>query len=115
MCYSASMSLDFHLENDQGEPLAHFNITHNLNIMADEAGIYECLWRPEEQDPPITTAAQCVPLLQAGLTTLKAGPHKFRLLSAKNGWGTYEQFVPWVEEVLAACEANPDAFVSASR
>jgi signal transduction histidine kinase len=24
------------------------NITHNLNIMADKAGIYQHLWRPEE-------------------------------------------------------------------
>lgn len=24
------------------------NITHNLNRMADEAGIYEHVWRPEE-------------------------------------------------------------------
>ncbi len=109
------MSLDFHLENDQGASLANFNITHNLNGMAEAAGIYGCLWRPEEQDPPIKTAAQCVPFLRAGLADLKAGPAKFRLFSAKNGWGTYEQFVPWVEKVLAACEANPDALVSASR
>ena len=109
------MSLDFHLENDQGESLAHFNITHNLNNMAHAAGIYECLWRPEEQAPPITKSSQCIAPLRAGLAALKANPEAFRPMSAANGWGTYEQFVPWVEKVLAVCEANPDAFVSASR
>jgi hypothetical protein len=92
-----------------------FNITHNLGKMADAAGIYECLWRPEEQSPPIVKAEQCVPLLMAGLVLLRAAPETFRKLSAPNGWGTYEDFVPWVEKVLMACEANPDALVRASR
>ena len=34
------------------------NITHNLTKMADEAGIYECLWRPEEIG--ITKAGQLI-------------------------------------------------------
>lgn len=95
--------------------LASFNITHNLNEMAEHASIYGCLWRPEEQVPPIVTAAQVAARLRPGLAALKANPSKFRPLSASNGWGTYEQFVPWVEEVLAACEAHPDALVRASR
>ena len=65
--------------------MADFNITHNLGKMAAEAGIYGCLWRPEEQDPPITTAAQCVPFLQTGLAALRARPDDFRLMSAANG------------------------------
>lgn len=28
------------------------NVTHNLNRMADAAGIYLPLWRPEEMTPP---------------------------------------------------------------
>jgi hypothetical protein len=95
--------------------LESFNITHNLGNMAHAAGIYECLWRPEEQTPPITTAAQCIPILRDGLAVLRGTPGVFRPMSAANGWGTYEQFVPWVEKVLAACEANPNALVGASR
>lgn len=128
------MSLDFYLERkteprthtcacghehvvlgSDVEEVASFNITHNLGQMADSAGIYDCLWRPEKQDPPIVTASQCVPLLRDGLKRLRNMPAEFKSLSAPNGWGVYEQFVPWVERVLAACEANPDALVRASR
>ena len=50
------MSLDFYLyvDVDTGgeEPhrtdLCDKNITHNLTEMADKAGIYKCLWRPDE-------------------------------------------------------------------
>ena len=126
------MSLDFYLTHNTGqkpcvcacghehtantsETVASFNITHNLGSMADVAGIYECLWRPDEQVPPITIAGECVSTLRDGLAKLRAEPDKFRPLSASNGWGTYDQFVPWVAEVLAACEANPTALVSVSR
>lgn len=90
------------------------NITHNLNSMAEAAGIYGCLWQPEECNPPITTAGQCIPFLEAGLILLRGDPHRFRKFDAKNGWGTYEQFVPWVERVLAACREHPMARVEAS-
>ncbi len=100
---------------DEETTLVSFNITHNLNNMAHAAGIYECLWRHDEQAPPITKSSQCIAPLRAGLAALKADPDAFRPMSATNGWGTYEQFVPWVEKVLAACEANPDALVRVSR
>ena len=101
-------------EADHSEEVASFNITHNLCAMAQAAGIYGCLWHPEEQNPPITTAGQCVSPLRAGLAAMKADPQRFRPMSASNGWGTYEQFLPWLELVLAACEADTDALVSAS-
>ncbi len=42
------MSLDVHLEDENGNDLYWRNITHNLTTMASTAGLYECLWRPEE-------------------------------------------------------------------
>jgi hypothetical protein len=48
------MSLDVRLEDENGRELYWFNITHNLNKMARKAGLYQCLWRPEEIG--ITTA-----------------------------------------------------------
>lgn len=91
------------------------NITHNFGRMAEAAGIYKCLWRPEECSPPIATAEQCIPILMSGLILLRGDPHRFRKFDAANGWGTYEQFVPWVERVLAACREYPLARVEASR
>lgn len=91
----------------------HANITHNLNRMADEAGIYQCLWRPEEIG--ITKAAQLIQPLREGLAMMKADPARFEQYNAPNGWGRYVHFVRWIEQYLQACEENPDADVSASR
>ncbi|MFA5943160.1 MAG: hypothetical protein WC876_01700 [Candidatus Thermoplasmatota archaeon] len=89
------------------------NITHNLGKMADAAGIYQVLWRPEELG--IARAAELVPLLELGLGALRSDPAKFRALEPSNGWGTYAGFVPWVEAYLAACREYPGATVRASR
>jgi hypothetical protein len=113
------MSLDVTLSNN---PCAHCgrsdegysaNITHNLNAMADEAGIYCVVWRPEENG--ITTARQLIEPLRVAIAKMKADPERFKKHNAANGWGLYEHFLPWLEEYLAACEASPDAMVSVSR
>lgn len=91
------------------------NITHNLDRMAEAAGIYECLWRPEEALPPFATAAQCITVLENGLAIMQAEPQRFRRFDAANGWGTYDQFVPWVQRLLDACKRHPEALVRASR
>lgn len=36
---------------------------------------------------------------------------ELRSLDSSNGWGTYDQFVDFVREYLAACIANPQAEV----
>jgi hypothetical protein len=89
------------------------NITHNLSEMAEAAGIYEHLWRPEEIG--VEKAGDLVGPLEAGLRRLKGHPGKYRKLNPDNGWGTYEGLVEFVERYLAACEAHPDAEVSAHR
>lgn len=89
------------------------NITHNLTRMADEAGIYGAVWRPEEHG--ITTAAQVAEVLRRGLADMEARPDHYRQFDATNGWGTYDQFLPWLREYLEACEQWPDATVRVSR
>jgi hypothetical protein len=41
------MSLDVHLEDENGNDLYWRNITHNLNKMAGTAGIYEACGVPK--------------------------------------------------------------------
>ena len=89
------------------------NITHNLNKMASEAGLYIYLWRPDENG--IDIAGQLIDPLQIGLDELKADPDRFKQFNPDNNWGSYEQFVIFVEEYLEACMANPSATVSVSR
>lgn len=89
------------------------NITHNLGRMAEEAGFYHAVWRPEENG--IERAGQIVEPLVRGIQLMKADPQRFRPLSAENNWGTYEQFLPWCVELLDACKKYPQAKVWASR
>lgn len=107
------MSLDFYLKDADGAYLFDANITHNLNKMADEAGIYQVLWRPEEIE--VEFAAQVVPILREGLCKLVSDPAYYKQFNAANGWGLYEHFVPFCIKVLEACQANPDAIVEVSR
>ncbi len=89
------------------------NITHNLNKMADEAGIYQHLWRPEEIG--ITKAGQLIEPLEKGLALMKSDPERFKKFNAPNGWGLYEHFIPWIENYLSACKEYPEADVGVSR
>ena len=107
------MSLDVYLEVMKPTEVYSANITHNLTGMAEEAGIYKHLWRPEELG--ITHAAQLVEPLRAGVALMRSDPERFEKFNATNGWGTYQQFLPWVENYLSACEENRDAEVTASR
>ena len=107
------MSLDITLTAVRETSVFERNITHNLNRMADEAGIYGVIWRPEENG--IETAAQLIEPLQTGLALLKDEPDRFKALNPPNGWGKYEGLVSFVEAYLAACIANPDATIEASR
>ena len=113
------MSLDVYLTEQEcptcgrGDEVFSANITHNLNAMAGEAGIYELVWRPEEV--PVATAGELIGPLQTAIAEMERNPDRFRKHNAPNGWGLYEHFVPWLRKYLAACEQYPDATVRASR
>ena len=107
------MSLDFYLEDAKGNELFSANITHNLTKMADAAGIYKVLWRPDENG--ITTAKQCLEPLRGGLLKLGKDPEFFKQFNSPNGWGIYEHFLVFVSDVLVACAKHPTAKVNVSR
>jgi len=115
--YDLNMSLDVHLTTkdlDGNEIEAYWaNITHNLGPMADKAGIYYALWRPEEKG--WKKAGDIVEVLEKGLAKLKARPKHYKKFDAENGWGLYEHFVPFVEKYLEACRKYPSAEISVSR
>jgi len=115
------MSLDVSLTItvDTGGPekteikLFSANITHNLGDMAGEAGIYKACWHPDEIGAD--TAGKIIPILEQGLADMKARPEHFKKFDSPNGWGLYENFVPWVEEYLEACKKHPKAVIGVSR
>jgi hypothetical protein len=107
------LSLDVYLTAVRPTTIYEHNVTHNLNRMADEAGIYKHLWRPDEIG--VTKASQLIEPLREGLAKLLAEPQRFEALNPANGWGSYDGLVNFVQEYLHACEENRDADVSVSR
>lgn len=106
------MSLDFSLYIG-GDEVYSRNITHNLTKMADAAGIYTVLWRPDENG--ITKAHHCIKPLTEGLLDLISRRAHYEQYNSPNGWGLYRHFVPFVADVLMACADHPDADVEVSR
>lgn len=107
------MSLDVILSGMRETTIYDRNITHNLGTMAEAAGIYKHLWRPEEIK--ITKAAQLIEPLREGLSLLLSDPERFKQFNPENGWGDYDGLVNFVREYLAACEENQNASVSVCR
>lgn len=107
------MSLDVYLREMREVNVYDANITHNLNAMATEAGIYKHLWRPEELG--ITRASELIEPLTKGLALLESDPERFRAFNPPNKWGSYEGLVMFVRNYLSACVENPDAKVEVSR
>jgi hypothetical protein len=108
------MSLDIYLTCPHcGGGGDSFNVTHNLTRLADAVGLYEPMWNPERAG--ITKAGQLGARIEEGLTMLRARPDELRPLEAENGWGTYEQFITFLDKLLAACRKAPDSTISVSR
>ena len=100
-------------EYEEQELLYDTNITHNLSEMASKAGIYESLWTPEKIGAKY--ARDIIKKIEKGLFNLKAKPEYFEKFNSPNGWGMYNQFVPFVSDYLDALKANPDAEICVSR
>ena len=107
------MSLDVSINKYQLSEVFTANITHNLNVMADHAGVYKYLWRPDELG--ITKAYQLIPHLEKGLRELQENPEKYKEYDSPNGWGKYENLILFVMNYLEACKLNPEGIIEVSR
>jgi len=107
------MSLDVELRVMKPVAVFDYNITHNLGDMADKAGVYFALWRPEELG--LKKAFELVPYLKVGLERLKAQPEVFRKMDPSNLWGNYDDLVEFIEKYIKACLDSPDADIWVSR
>tara|TARA_R110000796_G_scaffold177590_1_gene294414 strand:+ start:896 stop:1294 length:399 start_codon:yes stop_codon:yes gene_type:complete len=129
------MSLDVSLHDPTAtydtEELYHANITHNLNLMANNAGIYDALWKPyrllegcsytadrqEEEDfrqlnIDKVSADMITPTIEKGLDDMKKRPEYYKQFDSDNGWGIYDDFIPFIEKYLEALKTYPKAIVT---
>lgn len=86
------------------------NITHNLNRMASEAGLYQAMWHSDG-----ARAGDLVPQLTGGVKVLASDPERFKTFNPSNGWGSYDGLLATACAFLAACQQYPDAIVEACR
>lgn len=89
------------------------NITHNLSTMAKESGLYDVCWHPANLN--INTASDIINTLTKGLSKLKQNPDYYKKFEPTNGWGTYDNFVSFIEKYLNACKTYPNAIMIVSR
>jgi len=107
------MSLDISLTQVMETEVYEANITHNLNKMAKALGIYGMLWRPEENN--IEKAFQLITPLRKAIKKMEEYPEVYRPLQSENGWGTYNDFLPWLRKLREACIEFPQSKVVAYR
>lgn len=104
----APVSLWFSLD---GEESFSINITHNLTQMADVIGVYEALWHPERIKA--TKAKDITARVENALLRLRKAPRRYGKFADPAGWGTVPQFRKVLEEILVACEKDPEAVITA--
>lgn len=125
------MSLDVYLMGDQSkitcehcngtgiciEQETYFedNITHNLNRMAEEAGLYKPLWHPEDESIAAVYARDLIQPLRRGLLVLTQDISRLKQFNPENGWGSYDTLLKFTKRYLEACETYPDTIIQVSR
>jgi len=113
------MSLDIDLIDNmcshcgRGECVYEANITHNLGKMAEALDIYSQVWHPEKNG--VLYASQLIQPLTDAIYKMKRAPKLYKQYDSPNGWGKYDNFLPWLEGLLAACKEHPNAVVRADR
>jgi hypothetical protein len=106
------MSLSVYLIEEGWEGFSA-NITNNLTTMAEAADVYYSVWRPEEIG--ITHARHLIRPLESGIAWLALNREGAKELESDNGWGKYDDFLPWLQDYLQACREHPNARVEVSR
>ena len=106
------MSLDISLAGPEVVLVEKFsaNMTHNVTPMWKLAGIYDALYVSRGKK-----AGEVLVVLKAGLKDMRARPFQYRSLDAKNGWGTYDDALPWLVELVAEFTKYPDATIGVSK
>ena len=53
----------------------------------------------------------CEPIFDDAVRRMQAEPAKYRSMEPSNGWGTYDDALQFMQDMLGACRAYPDGHV----
>ena len=104
------MSLDFALEEMQPVHIYSGNMTHNVTPMWVKAGVYDALYNSEGK-----IAKTIIPTLKKGVDDMVEKADEYRKLDSPNRWGLYIDALPFLKEILKACQENPDSKIWISK
>ncbi len=108
-CNCPNCSHEFLASTD--EEVSWVNITHNLRKMATESGC-GILWSYSSNHEK---ASIFIKPIKTAIKNLEERPSYFSQFNAKNGWGTLDQFLPWLKKLLKECEDNPHSIIEISK
>lgn len=106
------LDVELYYEVEPGKDVIVYNIgiSHNLVPMAKSVNLYNPLWKGED----ITEALDLINPVTRAIVLLKECPNQYRRLQAKNKWGTYDQFIEFLQNLLKALIEYPHAKVNHS-
>ena len=104
------MSLDFHIEDSEGNELFWENYPHNGVPMWEKAGVYDALYM--SQGKP---AGYLVGKLAIGVWHFERHFAEYQELDSPNGWGRAIHALPFLCDVLNACRDHPYGTVRISK
>lgn len=105
------MPLHFGFKNNAGEQVGSlFVITNNLNLLAEQVGLYPYLWTPTQV--AVTTASQLVQPLNDALALIDEKREALRVYEPPNKYGTVESLERIASSMLAICNEFGDASIT---
>ena len=104
------MSLDISVNAVIETTVISKNITHNLNKMWREAKIYDALYNFQDME-----VKEILPILEKGYEELVKYPDKYKKFNSPNGWGTYNQAILWLEELIEEMRKYPNGIIDISK
>lgn len=106
------MSYDIWLEIDTGAGhkarIFDWNFTSNVARMWRHAGADLAEFDGKR-------AGDCADILAAAVERMAADPETYREMDSPNGWGTYDQLLPALRELLEAMRTHPNTAVGVWR
>lgn len=102
------MSYDISLEIDTGnselqEVVEIGNYTYNCSGMFVRANSKRLSLRELHG----MTCTKAEPILAEVVENMQKNPAEYKAMNPENGWGSYDTFLPYLENFLKQCRANP--------
>ena len=111
------MSLDLYMVIKSCEHCGQSQTTDSLNMTYNLWPMWAEIFPGAEQmcDIDDMSGDEAEPYLKIALRRLNKNSEKFKAFNPANGWGTYEDFVKYIENLIKLCKEYPDGIWKSDR